>query len=162
MKIILTHRLPANPATLVAHTLALSAEERTRSRHRFTSTDGVEIQLLLPRGTALRDGDLLRDDADSVKARVQARPEPVITARATDACTLTRAAYHLGNRHVALELGNAYLRLNPDPVLMELLVQLGLSVIEEIAPFQPEAGAYGNHSHHHDQGIARVPFRQHS
>jgi len=162
MKIILTHRLPANPAAAPAYTLALSAEERTRSRHCFTSTDGVEMQLLLPRGTALRDGDLLRNDEDTVKVRVQARPEPVITAHAADAFTLTRAAYHLGNRHVALEFGRAYLRLSPDPVLIELLMQLGLSVVEEIAPFQPEAGAYGNHSHHHDQGIARAPLRQHS
>ena len=162
MKIILTHRLPANHNAAVAHTLALSAEERTRSRHRFTSIDGVEIQLLLPRGTTLREGDLLGNDEDTLRVQIQARPEPVITAHAADALTLTRAAYHLGNRHVALEFGRAYLRLSPDPVLIELLMQLGLSVVEEVAPFQPEAGAYGNHSHHHDQGIARVPFRQHS
>ncbi|MBI3546642.1 MAG: urease accessory protein UreE [Gammaproteobacteria bacterium] len=160
--ITLAHRLPADPAVAPTYTLALSAEERTRSRHRFTSTDGVEMQLLLPRGTTLRDGDLLRNDEDSLTVRVQARPEPVITAHAADAFTLTRAAYHLGNRHVALEFGRDYLRLSPDSVLADLLMQLGLRVVEEIAPFQPEAGAYGNHSHHHDQGIARVPFRQHS
>ena len=71
-----------------------------------------------------------------------------------------RAAYHLGNRHVALELGSGYLRLSPDSVLAQMLTQLGLTVVEEIAPLQPEAGAYAGHAHHPDQ--SRVPFRRHS
>ena len=160
MKIILTHRLPANAATTVAHTLALTAEERTRSRHRFTTTDGTEVQLILARGTQLRDGDLLRAADSDALVRVQARPEPVLTVHTADADALARAAYHLGNRHVALELGSGYLRLSPDSVLAQMLTQLGLKVVEEIAPLQPEAGAYAGHAHH--QAQSRVPFRRNS
>jgi len=154
----LTQRLSPDVGAEAAHTLRLTAEERTRSRHRFLTTDGIEIQLVLARGTVLRDGDLLRANEDGSLVRVQACPEPVLTARAPDAAALTRAAYHLGNRHVALELGGDYLRFSPDPVLADMLVQLGLSVVEEVAPFQPEAGAYGGHSHL--RGVARAPFRQ--
>jgi urease accessory protein len=153
----LTQILPPDSGTRVSHTLRLTAEERTRSRHRFRTTAGHEVQLVLPRGTVLRDGDLLRANEDGSVVRVQARAEPVLTARASDAFALMRAAYHLGNRHVALELGIDYLRLGPDPVLADMLVQLGLRVSEDVAPFQPESGAYGGHSHSH--GAARVPFR---
>lgn len=156
----LTQRLAPEVDASAAHTLPLTAEERTRSRHRFTTIDGIEVQLALPRGTTLRDGDLLRASEDGTLVRVQARPEPVLTVRAPDALALTRAAFHLGNRHVALELGPGYLRLSSDPVLADMLAQLGLTVVEEVAPFQPEAGAYGDHSHHH--GVPRAPFRQYS
>ena len=157
--ITLTHRLPANATAVVTHTLPLTAEERTRSRHRFTTVDGIELQLILPRGTQLRDGDLLSTENGDALVRVLARPEPVLTVRTVDPDALARAAYHLGNRHVALELGSGYLRLSPDSVLTEMVTQLGLKVVEEIAPFQPEAGAYAGHSH---QDMSRVPFRRHS
>lgn len=156
----LTQRLKPDPTAKVAHSLPLTAEERTRSRHRFTSADGTELHLILPRGTQLRDGDLLASADGDVLVRVQARPEPVLTVRTADPDALARAAYHLGNRHVALELGSGYLRLSPDSVLAEMLTQLGLKIIEETAPFQPEAGAYAGHSHHQD--MSRVPFRRHS
>lgn len=156
----LTQRLAPDHNAEVAHTLQLTAEERSRSRHRFSTTDGTEVQLVLARGTNLRDGDLLRAADSDALVRVQARPEPVLTVRTTDADALTRAAYHLGNRHVALELGRGYLRLSPDSVLAEMLTQLGLEVVKEIAPFQPEAGAYAGHAHHQD--MSRVPFRRHS
>ena len=154
----LMQRLSPDASVAVSETLWLTAEERTRSRHRFVTTEGSEVQLMLPRGTVLRDGDLLRANEDGTLVRVQARPEPVLTVRAQDAFALMRAAYHLGNRHVALELGSEFLRISPDPVLADMLMQLGLSVVEEIAPFQPEAGAYGGHAHHH--GIAHAPFRR--
>ena len=156
----LTERLKPDPKAKVAHSLSLAAEERTRSRHRFTTVDGTELQLILPRGTQLRDGDLLSTANGDALVRVLARPEPVLTVRTIDPEALVRAAYHLGNRHVALELGSGYLRLSPDSVLAEMLTQLGLKVIEEIAPFQPEAGAYAGHTHHQD--MSRVPFRRHS
>lgn len=156
----LTQRLKPDPKAKVAHSLPLTAEERTRSRHRFITADGIEVQLILPRGTQLRDGDLLRATDNDALVRVEARPEPVLTVRTADPDALARAAYHLGNRHVALELGSGYLRLSPDSVLAEMLIQLGLKIIEEIAPFQPEAGAYAGHSHHQD--MSRVPFRRHS
>jgi urease accessory protein len=142
----LTERLPATVSANPQHTLALTAEERTRSRQRFTTTDGVEVQLLLARGTVLRDGDRLRA-ADGAVVQVQAKPEPVLTVRAANRFDLMRAAYHLGNRHVPLELGPDYLRLGHDTVLAELLAQLGVELVIEIAPLSPEPGAYGAHHH---------------
>ena len=155
----LTQRLPANPSATVSYTLALTADERTRSRLRFDTEQGVPVQLGLPRGTVLRDGDLLRADEGEAVVRVRAKPESVITARAPDRLTLLRAAYHLGNRHVPVEVGEDYLRLGPDSVLADMLIQLGLTLTEEVTPFQPEAGAYGGHSHH--VGHAHAPFRAH-
>jgi urease accessory protein len=141
----LTQRLTAAPETAAALTLALTAEERTRSRHRFDSTEGQPVYLQLPRGTVLRDGDLLLSE-DGLVVRVLAKPEPVLTVRAKVAVHLLQAAYHLGNRHVPLEIQPAYLRLSPDPVLRDMLEHRGLHVVEEVQPFQPETGAYG-HSH---------------
>ena len=146
----LTHRLPPDPSATAAHLLWLTAAERTRSRHRFVTEDGREVQLVLARGTVLRDGDLLRVVDGHTLVRVRAKPEAVLTVRGRDGLALTRAAYHLGNRHVALELGGDYLRFSPDPVLADMLVQLGLHVAAEVAPFEPEAGAYGGHHHRTD------------
>jgi urease accessory protein len=156
----LTQRLPANSSAKAAYRLALTAEERTRSRFRFETEEGVAATLVLPRGTVLRDGDLLRADDGTTLVRVQARPEPVLTARAPDGWTLLRAAYHLGNRHVPVEVGKDYLRIAPDSVLADMLQQLGLAIVEEITPFQPEAGAYGGHSHHHGT-VPHATFRAH-
>ncbi len=135
--------------------LALTAEERTRSRFRFHAANGEPVELLLTRGTVLRDGDLLADADGVARVRVRARAEPVLTARAGDPFLLLRAAYHLGNRHVALEVGRGYLRLAPDPVLADMLRQLGLTVSIDTLPFQPEAGAYSGHSHRHE--FVRAP-----
>lgn len=156
----LTRRLSPTPSADIAHTLALSAEERTRSRFRFQTEQGLAVQLLLPRGTVLRDGDVLGTDDSRELVRVQARAEPVMTAHTKDAWTLLRAAYHLGNRHVPVEIGKHYLRFAPDPVLANLLHQLGLIVIEDVAAFAPEAGAYGGHAHDHPRTVD-VPYRIH-
>jgi urease accessory protein len=149
----LSEQLPPNPEATVSDTLALTAEERTRSRYRFMTTAGVTAYLRLPRGTVLQDGDLLRqvpeDHQREQVVRVMAKPEPVITATTLDMRLLLRAAYHLGNRHVPLEVTPDWLRLAPDPVLETMLRQLGLSVRSELAPFKPEAGAYGHHGHDH-------------
>ena len=159
--LVLTQRLPTDPSAKATYTLALTAEERARSRLRFDTEEGATVQLGLPRGTVLRDGDLLRTDDGDAVVRVRAKPEPVITARAPDALTLLRAAYHLGNRHVPVEVGTDYLRLSPDSVLADMLLQLGLAITEEITPFQPEAGAYGGHTHAQQGGHAHAPFRSH-
>ncbi|MBD2570061.1 urease accessory protein UreE [Anabaena lutea] len=126
-------------------TLALTAEERTRSRHRFTLEDGKVVFLRLPRGTVLHDGDILADESQSNFIKIIAKPEPVLTVFAATPLLL-RAAYHLGNRHVPVEITPTYLRLSPDAVLQDMLTQLGLEIKEEVVPFQPELGAYG-HSH---------------
>ena len=98
----------------------------------------------------MRGGDLLQSEDSAVLVRVAAKPEPVITVCGETTLDLLRAAYHLGNRHVSLEITPEYLRLSPDSVLETMLKQLGLTVKSEVAPFEPEAGAYGHpqsHSH---------------
>ncbi|MCU0543380.1 MAG: urease accessory protein UreE [Oscillatoriaceae cyanobacterium Prado104] len=141
-----TKQLPANPDAVVSFTLALTAADRARSRHRFETDSGETLQLLLPRGTVLRDRDLLQSEDGSCLVRVTAKPELVMTVRAATPLLLLRAAYHLGNRHVYLEVSDSYLRLAPDSVLQAMLEKMGLAVTEETAPFHPEMGAYG-HSH---------------
>jgi urease accessory protein len=147
MVLTLTQRNPPNPNVVVSFTLALTAFERTRSRHRFETVDGQALYLHLPRGTVLRDQDLLRSD-DSRLVRVVAKPEPVLTVTASTTTQLMRAAYHLGNRHVPLEITATYLRLSPDPVLRTMLDVMEMEVEEAVLPFQPEIGAYEN-SHAH-------------
>ena len=143
---LITQRLQANPDAVASFTLVLTAEERTRSRHRFESEDGQAVFLRLPRGTVLRDGDLLQAEADNRLVRVIAKPELVLNVTAPNPQLLLRAAYHLGNRHVPVEITATYLRLSPDPVLQTMLLQLGMEVREAVLPFQPELGAYG-HAH---------------
>jgi len=140
-----TYRLSPNCNAIATLSLSLTAEQRTRSRYRFTTTEGQPVLLHLPRGIVLRDGDRLQADSGEV-LQILARPEPVLTVLASDPLDLLRAAYHLGNRHVPLEIAPTCLRLAPDPVLKAMLEQLGLWVREEIAPFHPEIGAY--HQHH--------------
>jgi urease accessory protein len=141
-----TQRLTAAADVPVSFTLSLTAEERTRTRHRFETSDGQGLYLRLPRGTVLYDGDLLQSDNSDVVVRIVAKPEPVLTVTAQTTFDLLRASYHLGNRHVPLEVTPNYLRLSPDPVLRAMLEQLGVEVKEEVVPFQPEVGAYG-HGH---------------
>jgi urease accessory protein len=148
---IVTQRLSAAEKKLVDRssllTLALVAEDRTRSRHRFLTIEEKEINLQLHRGTVLKEGDILADENGLAIAVVIAKPEPVVTVTASNFLELLRAAYHLGNRHIALEVTENYLRLSPDSVLEDMVTKMGLSVVHEVQPFQPESGAY---SHHHD------------
>ena len=141
-----TQRLSAAVDVPVSFTLSLTAEERTRTRHRFETPDGQGLYLRLPRGTVLQNGDLLQSEGHDVVVRITAKPEPVLTVTSQAPIDLLRASYHLGNRHVPLEVAPDYLRLSPDPVLQAMLEQLGVKVKEEVVPFQPETGAYG-HSH---------------
>jgi urease accessory protein len=141
----LTQRKPADPEAAADLTLALTAFERSKSRHRL-EIDSQPVFVQLPRGTVLRDGDLLAPAAGDLLVRVTAKAEPVFTVTAKTPLDLLRAAYHLGNRHVPVEIAPTYLRLSPDSVLKAMLEQLGVEVREEVAPFHPETGAYG-HSH---------------
>lgn len=141
-----TQRLSNSTDTLASFTLSLTASERTRTRHRFDTPDGEGLYLRLPRGTILQEGNLLRSQIGDVVIRIAAKPEDVLTVTAQKPLDLLRAAYHLGNRHVPLEIKPNYLRLAPDPVLQRMLEQLGLDVKSEIVPFYPEIGAYG-HNH---------------
>lgn len=121
--------------------LALPFELRSRSRFRARLTSGEEIGVLLARGQVLRGGDLLRA-ADGRVIAVEAAAESVSSVHASDASALARAAYHLGNRHVALQIGDGWLRYLHDHVLDDMVRGLGLQVRLEQAPFEPEAGAY--------------------
>ncbi|HEY9877975.1 MAG TPA: urease accessory protein UreE [Leptolyngbyaceae cyanobacterium] len=153
--LILVHRAPPNKEANVVSTLSLTAAERVRSRHRFTDDQGQPIYLNLPRGTVLRGGDLLGTE-EELWVRVLAKPEPVLTVTASEPLDLLRAAYHLGNRHVALEITPQYLRLEPDSVLETMLHQMGVQVKAEVASFEPEAGAYGS-GHHHSHPPHHAP-----
>jgi urease accessory protein len=153
-----TRVLPPDDAAAVMATLSLTASDRAKSRHRFTADDGTPLYLNLARGTVLRGGDLLGGDGEGdagTLIRVVAKPEPVVVVTAASGFDLMRAAYHLGNRHVSLELAADSLKLEPDPVLEAMLAQLGgLELATATLPFEPEAGAYrtGGHSHIHDHG----------
>lgn len=134
-------------------TLTLTFELRAKCRLRTRLDSGEEVGLFLPRGTILRGGDLLAGKDGRVVA-VRSAPERVIEARSADALLIARAAYHLGNRHVAVEVQPGLLRLAADHVLAQMLVGLGLDVRETQAPFEPEAGAYGGHPAHHTHAHA--------
>jgi urease accessory protein len=133
--------------------LTLASGERRRSRFRARLDGGEEVAVLLPRGTALRGGDLLAGDEPGGSAvRVRAARETVSTVHA-DGAVLARAAYHLGNRHVAVEIGDGWLRYRHDHVLDDMVARMGLAVDIEEAPLEPESGAYGHaHPHAHDRG----------
>lgn len=139
-----TQRISASDSRKAQYSLSLTAEERLRSRHPFQTDTGQDVYLDLPRGTSLREGDRLQSETGEI-AQILAKPEPVLTVTAKTAIDLLQAAYHLGNRHVPLEITETYLRLSPDSVLQDLLNHRGLQVVEETAPFQPETGAYGHH-----------------
>lgn len=127
--------------------LALTAEERTRLRGLRRTRCGRAVLLQLPRGEALAPGEWLGPAPELPLVQVQAAPEPLIQVRSGDPLALLQAAYHLGNRHVAMEIHPGELRLLADPVLVHLLEHRGLQVAPLEAPFLPESGAYGP-SHH--------------
>jgi urease accessory protein len=147
----LTRRLdppPADPGPAPLR-LALSAEERTRLRGLRHSLCGRALLLQLPRGHALRPGEWLAPERGGPAVRVEAAPEALLLVQAPNPLALLQAAYHLGNRHVALELREHELRLIEDPVLADLLVRRGLMVERRQEPFLPEGGAYAGADHDH-------------
>ena len=138
-------------ATPVA-TATLTLAERRKSRLRVVLDDGQEAAVLLPRGSALRDGDRLRADEGGAVVYVRAAAETLSVARTDDPHLLLRGAYHLGNRHVPVELGTGWLAYEHDHVLDDMVRGLGLSVESRVALFEPEAGAFsqgGGHGHGH-------------
>lgn len=144
--ISLTQLYAVDALKAVQGIVALSAEERRRSRYRCRTEGGIELLINLPRGTTLKEGDLLTTEAADWWVRVQAKAEPVLKVQAQSALDLLRATYHLGNRHVPLEVTATTLKLSPDPVLKEMLEHLGATVVEATEPFDPEMGAY-HHAH---------------
>ena len=152
-------------AVLLKRAASVELDWDTRQKSRFDATDSQarHVGVFLPRGTAVRGGDVLVAEDGSL-IRVTAAPQAVLVVRA---CTrhgspfdLLRAAYHLGNRHVQLELQPDQLQLEPDHVLADMLRQMHLIVTEAQAPFEPEAGAYANGGHAHAHGAA--PAHEHA
>jgi urease accessory protein len=149
-------------AVLLKRAASVELDWDVRQKSRFDATDsqGRTLGVFLPRGTVVRGGDVLvAEDGSLVK--VQAAAQPVLVVRHCadhgSPFDLLRAAYHLGNRHVSLELQPDHLKLEPDHVLADMLRQMHLIVSEEQAAFEPEGGAYaaGGHAHHghsHDHG----------
>jgi urease accessory protein len=149
-------RKASNDAKAGAH-LVLSFEARCKSRLRTRLLSGEEVGLFMERGTVLRGGDKLAAN-DGTVIEVVAAPEMLMEATAGDPLLLAKAAYHLGNRHVAVHLLPGRLRFGSDHVLGEMVRGLGLPVAEIEAPFEPESGAYGAHPHgHSSDGEGRGP-----
>ncbi len=146
----LTENLGNIPAPAGAVALALDFEQRSRTRQRVRLDDGREAAVMLPHGKGMKAGDVLCGPG-GLAAVVQDKPEEVVTVRAGDWLSLSRAAYHFGNRHVALQVGELFLRFQPDPVLEKMAASLGLSVQRECAVFVPEPGV-GRHAHHETAG----------
>ena len=142
--------------------VTLTFDQRRKSRQRLHLDDGTEAALVLPRGTVLADQDLLQAD-DGAVIVVRAARESLSAVRSVDPLLLLRAAYHLGNRHVPLQVAAGELRYQHDHVLDDLVKALGLTVETVTAPFSPEGGAYvqgsghepapdRGHTHAHDTG----------
>jgi urease accessory protein len=125
--------------------LTLSYQSRTKSRLLAKLDNGNDVGLFLERGRVLRSGDVLTGP-DGLAVLIRAAPEVVSVARTDDALLLARACYHLGNRHIALQIEPGELRYLADHVLDNMVRGLGLAVAQESAPFEPEAGAY-SHGH---------------
>ena len=121
----------------------LSFDQRQKSRLRAKLESGEEVALVLPRGRVLRGGDRVTT-TDGREVEIVGAPEKLLHIEGS---SLARIAYHLGNRHVAVQVGEGFLRIAEDHVLEDMLRGLGARVTHVEAPFEPEAGAYG-HNHH--------------
>ncbi len=157
-----------DPAPATPLPLPLPLRARRRSRQRWSLTDGREVAWILPPGAMLQAGQWLQADDGSL-FEVVAADEPVLRITAPTPHALARAAYHLGNRHVPIEVGEGYLAIEPDPVLDDMLQRLGTRVDALEAPFHPEVGAYGGgHRHGHDAtfaedyALAQSAFERHA
>jgi urease accessory protein len=129
--------------------LKLPFDARQKSRLRTHLVSGEEVALMLPRGDILRGGDLVVA-SDGRVVEVVAEAEKVLHITCTSAAEVTRTAYHLGNRHVPVQVGEGFLRIAADHVLEEMVRGLGATIEPMEAAFEPEAGAYGGGHRHND------------
>src|SRR3954451_571194 len=127
--------------------LELAFDSRQKSRLKAKLASGEEVAVLLPRGEILRGGDLVTA-SDGRVIEIVSSPEKLLHVETRD---LAKAAYHLGNRHVPVQVGEGFLRIAEDHVLEEMLRKLGAKVSHIEAPFEPEAGAYAGGHHQHDE-----------
>ncbi|MBR9829979.1 MAG: urease accessory protein UreE [Oceanospirillales bacterium] len=133
----------------VAAKVVLTHDQRDRGRLKLISDTGEEVRVFLERGKPLLVGEYLKAVCGR-HLQVEGAKEPVLEARCDDWNTFARACYHLGNRHVRIEVGDRLLRIKPDHVLEEMLNLLGLETGQHEAVFMPESGAYAHGQHHHD------------
>ncbi|EOR5454089.1 urease accessory protein UreE [Escherichia coli] len=147
----LTRRVETPAQTTASVTLPV--DMRVKSRIKVTLNDGRQAGLLLPRGLLLCDGDILSNENGDEFIKVIAADEAVSVVRCADPFMLAKACWHLGNRHVPLQIMPGELRYHHDHVLDDMLRQFGLDVDFAHLPFEPEAGAYASksHAHNHDQ-----------
>jgi len=147
-----------------AASVELDWDVRQKSRFDASDSSGRVIGVFLPRGSVVRGGDVLVAEDGSL-IRVTAAPQPVLVIRHCSEhgtpFDLTRAAYHLGNRHVAIELQPDHLKIEPDHVLAEMLQRMHLIVHEAQAAFEPESGAYQPAPGHHGHGHAPAHAGEH-
>ena len=128
--------------------LRLAFDRRQKSRQRATLESGEEVAITLARGEVMRGGDLVVAGSGEV-IEVVAEREEVMHVECADGAALARIAYHLGNRHVPVQVGERWLRFAADPVLAKMVEGLGGRLTTLDAPFEPEAGAYAS-GHRHD------------
>ncbi len=143
--------------------MTLTFEQRRKSRYRTRTDCGLELGWFLPRGNVLSDGDCLIC-TDGTVVGICSAAEEVTEVASEDALLISRAAYHLGNRHVPLDIASGRLRYQCDSVLDAMLVGLGLDVRHTLAPFNPEQGAYhgqGAHGHGHQHGQEHIHAHEH-
>lgn len=152
----LTELVRSGAVTAVDGVLTLPFADRRRSRLRARLDDGRAVGLILPHGTVLRDGDRLRAEEGGAVIALRAAEESLSWATTGDPLLLARAAYHLGNRHVPVQVGEGYIAYQHDHVLDGMVREIGLHLHVRQAAFEPEAGGYrqgghshGGHSHEH-------------
>jgi urease accessory protein len=136
------------PPPAGAPRLRLTWDERVRSRLATMTYAGTAVAISLPRGTVLRDGDVLAGDRGA-RVVVEAAPQPLARISADEPLLLLRAVYHLANRHVPAQLTPTAVLIERDPVLERLAASLGARVEQVVLPFEPEAGAYAGAGHAH-------------
>lgn len=162
---MLTLHTKLERADTVHGELLLPYDQREKCRLRALLVSGEEVALFTARGSVLRDGDLMTG-ADPRVIRIVAAPEAVYVIHCDTPSISARCAFHLGNRHTQVQIGDGFLRIRVDPVLKEMVEGLGARVEHQWAAFEPEAGAYGGahagggHSHGADSLLAPIPLRQ--
>lgn len=141
-------RLGVQTATSFDDVIVLTQEQRDKGRLKAEAKSGAEVRIFLERGKPLQVGELLQSDCGK-QILIEGAQEEVTYAACDDWHTFARACYHLGNRHVKLQVGERWLQMTPDHVLEEMLEGLGLTVSRRRAVFVPESGAYSHGHHHH-------------
>ena len=131
-------------------TVTLTFEQRVKSRQKVALDNGEAAGIFLPRGSVLLHGQRISANSGEV-IEIRAAGEAVSTTWVDAPVLMARACYHLGNRHVALQITERFVRYQHDHVLDEMMTGLGLSVVFEQVPFEPEAGAYHSAGHVHGQ-----------